>query len=295
MKSHDSRLRDNVIVPAPNVMATGGVLIGDVIKDTEAFPKNATDDINEAFNAAPAGFIAESGLTKTVDHQTEDIKDSNKDVVVTIETTHDVTVKWTFQESTNATVLKSIYGANNVKVEDGNITVADRSGMVEHRSFFFEMDGGNKRPVRAFIPDGQVINVGEISLMKKDDIIKYEVTVKCFTDPTAAKFYTFFGDGSLPKKKEEKEILPKQTTKTVTLPEEVSGGTWSLTVDGHTAESLAHNASGEAVQSALQEAGASEVTVSGSEGGPYTVTGGSSVTADGEELTGGDNNTITVK
>lgn len=189
----DARNRDNVLVPSPNVNSGGGVHIGDVVTDVEKFPKDATTAIDAAFKTVAAGFIGEEGITKTVDRQTEKIKDSNKDVVVVLENSHDVTVKLTFQESKNAGVLKAIYGEDNVVQEGDKITVVDRAGATGYHSFVFEMFSGEGRHVRAFIPNGQITNVGDIALMKKEDIIKYEVTIECLTDPKNAKFYTFFG------------------------------------------------------------------------------------------------------
>lgn len=62
---------------------------------------------------------------------------------------------------------------------------------------------------------------------------------------------------------------------TVSLTGGPTGGTWSLTFNGYTTGNFAYNASAATVQSglvALTSIGSSHATVSGSNGGPYTVT-----------------------
>lgn len=91
---------------------------------------------------------------------------------------------------------------------------------------------------------------------------------------------------------------------TVTISGTPTGGTFTLTFGGQETAGIAHNAAASAVQSALEllsTVGAGNVTVSGSAGGPYTVTfagdlAGANVaqmTAD-DELTGGTTPSVAV-
>lgn len=175
----DARNRDFVAVGAPNVNASGGLLLGEVQKDATNFPKDASSELPTGLKAKPGGFIGEDGLTKTVDRSTEKIKDWNKDTVIVLETDHSVVVKFTFLEAANANVLKAVYGADNVKIEGKNITVVDAAGELPHFSFVGELNGGEGKKGRIFVPDGQVTNVADITF-KKDDVIKYEVEIECF-------------------------------------------------------------------------------------------------------------------
>ena len=175
----DARNRSNVLVGAPDVNASGGLLIGEVQKDATNFPKDASSPIPTGLKAKPGGFIGEDGLTKTVDRSTEKIKDWNKDTVIVLETDHSVVVKFTFLEAANADVLKAVYGKDNVKIEGKNIQVADAAGELPHFSLVAEMNGGEGKKARIFVPDGQVTNVADITF-KKDDVIKYEVEIECF-------------------------------------------------------------------------------------------------------------------
>lgn len=186
----DARNRDFVAVGAPNVNASGGLLLGDVQKNATNFPKNASSELPTGLNAKPGGFIGEEGLTKTVDRSTEKIKDWNKDTVIVLETDHSVVVKFTFLEAANANVLKAVYGKDNVKIEGKNIQVVDSAGELPHFSFVGELNGGEGKKGRIFVPDGQVTNVADITF-KKDDVIKYEVEIECFAVDNK-KFIAFF-------------------------------------------------------------------------------------------------------
>lgn len=85
---------------------------------------------------------------------------------------------------------------------------------------------------------------------------------------------------------------------TVTITGVPTGGTFTLTFDGETTAAIAYNAAASAVQAALEalsNVSAGDVTVTGSAGGPYTVTFGGkysqqnvpAMTASGAGLTGG--------
>lgn len=84
-----------------------------------------------------------------------------------------------------------------------------------------------------------------------------------------------------------------------------SGGTFTLTLNGETTAAIAYNATAAAVQSALEalpSLSAGDVTVTGSAGGPFTVTFGGSLagtnvaamTASGAGLTGGSTPGVTI-
>lgn len=92
---------------------------------------------------------------------------------------------------------------------------------------------------------------------------------------------------------------------TITLNGTPSGGTFTLTFGGNTTSGLAFNAAASAIQSALQglaSIGSGNATVTGSAGGPWTVTFGGSLaaanqpllTANGASLTGGNSQSIAV-
>lgn len=92
---------------------------------------------------------------------------------------------------------------------------------------------------------------------------------------------------------------------TVTITGSPSGGTFTLTYSGQTTAAIAYNAAASAVQSALvalSNIGVGDVTVTGSAGGPYTVTFGgvladqnvAALTASGASLTGGSSPSVSI-
>jgi hypothetical protein len=99
------------------------------------------------------------------------------------------------------------------------------------------------------------------------------------------------------------ELAGTNAVQTVTLGSGNTGGTFTLTYGGQTTSAIAYNALGSAVQTAftaLSNVGTGNVTVTGSAGGPYTITfieslGNQAVTAvtGAGSLTGGTN-TVTI-
>jgi hypothetical protein len=95
-------------------------------------------------------------------------------------------------------------------------------------------------------------------------------------------------------------------TQTVTINGSPTGGTFTLSAGGNTTSGLAYNAAASAVQTALRAFGGifATVTVTGSGGGPYTVTfpdatsnvaaASAPISGDGTALTGGTAPSVTV-
>jgi hypothetical protein len=96
-----------------------------------------------------------------------------------------------------------------------------------------------------------------------------------------------------------------EKVQTVTVNGTPTGGTFTLTIGGYTTSAIAYNASAATVQTAIQALApgtpfgggpASAATVTGSAGGPYTVTFsavGAPISADGSALTGGTGMSVT--
>lgn len=85
----------------------------------------------------------------------------------------------------------------------------------------------------------------------------------------------------------------------VTISGTPTGGTFTLTYGGQTTATIAYNASAATVKSALEaltSIATNQLTVTGSAGGPYTITGisASGLTASGAALTGGTSPAATV-
>lgn len=187
----DARNRKNVLTGAPDIDASGGIEIGKTVTKSEQIPKTVDDELNTELEMKPAGYVSSDGITKTVDRETEKIKDWNGDTVIVLTTEHSVILKLTFLESANAEVLKMVAGEENVEVlDDGTLKVVDNAEDLPHRSMNFTIKGQSSRKIRVFAPDAQVTNVGDVVFVRSD-IIKYEVEIECFTDPDANKLYAY--------------------------------------------------------------------------------------------------------
>lgn len=184
----DSRKRENVLVGAPDVNVSGGLLVGNKAYETDNHPTDAKTPVNEALNMVPVGFVSEDGITKTVNRETEKIKDWNKDTAIVVETAHDVTVKFTVLEAGNGEALKRLLGKDKVTVANGTVTVAELAGEMPHFSLVANLNGGEGKKGRIFVPDGQVTSVGDVSYVKQE-LIKYELEIECFGDADGKKFY----------------------------------------------------------------------------------------------------------
>lgn len=291
----DLRNRNNVLVGAPDVKSSGGVLIGDVASTREAIPTDATATLPVKLNAKPAGYISPEGLSKTGDRSTEKIKDWNGDTIIVLTSEHSVTLKLTFMEAANANILKAIYGEENVKISENGqkIILTDNADDLPHNSYVFEIKGAKGSKIRVFAPDAQVSNVGDVTFVK-NDVIKYEVELECFTDSQNNKCYQFIDRQDTDAITDDSEDAP---AKTVTLPEEVSSGTWTLTVDGQTTEQIQHDATAKLVAEKLNKLSTVDTAkVAGTKGGPFTITGvKGEITADGKSLIGSESQDITVE
>ena len=186
----DMRNRKNILVGAPDVKASGGMLIGDVVT-SEKVPTDATTPPTIG-QQKPVGYISEDGVTKTVDRSAEKIKDWNGDIVKVITSEHSVVIKFTVMEAANADLLKAIYGKNNVTIseEGSKIKTVDNADDLPHISWQADIKGDEDSKIRLFAPDAQVTSVGDVSFVKSD-VIKYELELECFTDDASNKFYQF--------------------------------------------------------------------------------------------------------
>ena len=212
-----------------------------------------------------------------------------------------------------ARVHKFQSGIMGIKVsrEKANLTVADRNQGNDPTAHTLNIDYING--------DDEVMFEENYYLITEDAVVKVEK--KIFQDIEDLEGKVASGEAFIPQAGEKGVAYVKATdevakgvdgvdlidfkdpetgetpevAKTVTLPSGVSGGTFTIAADGHTTSAQNYNATGATIQAALRTAGATGVTVTGKAGGPYTINGASTVTADGASLTGGASTTVTVK
>lgn len=287
----DLRNRNNVLVGAPDVTASGGALIGNVAKLAD-IPGDATEALNAALKAVAVGYLGNDGVTKTVDRQTEKIKDWNGDTVVVLTSEHTVTLKLTFMESANAALLKGVYGTENVTISKAKgmekIKLVENADALPHNSYTFEIKGAEDAKIRVFAPDAQVTNVGDVTFVK-NDVIKYEVELECFANENNVKLYQF-----IDRKADDEETVGDSASYTFTLAG-ATGGTYTISVGSKKTGALQYNDSAETVKQKLVAVGETKANVTGSASSGFTITGVTKKpTVDGSTLTGGSFQSVPV-
>lgn len=265
-------------------------------------PKTAEEELDSKFR--DHGAVGEDGFNVNPQRESSTEKMFGGEDWVDLQTAYTETVTLTLLEDDNINVIKSIYGDENVKETKANSkngtqrTIYHTNKRLPLMSHVLKaVDGEKKKTI--------VIPRGRISTVEKTPDVhsastKYNVTITCFKGPKEHNYayaYELRDDGLVSMLGGEDHSDEDAPAKTVTLPESVSGGTWTLTVDGQTTGPIRHNAIGETVAEELNKlSNVSTAKVSGSAGGPYTITGvKGEITATGTSLSGGESNTITVE
>lgn len=167
----------NVRVGKPAI--TGGILVSPL---GTALAVDATSALDAAF--VGVGYASEDGVTQSIGTDSKKIVAWGGDEVRTIETSHEVTFKFTMIE-TNGASLGIYYGASNVTVAAELITVLIKAGDLPHQAWDLEIRDGDHR-IRITIGDGQITDRGDISY-KDDEAIAYECTLTCYPDADGVK------------------------------------------------------------------------------------------------------------
>src|SRR5687768_3723578 len=183
----------NIVAGKP--LATGGVRIGPLGTTP---PTDATTALAVGF--VSAGYVGEDGLTETVDRSTEKVKAWGGDIVKVLQTDYSVSYQFTFLETLNTDVLKTVYGDDNVTVTAATPTAGTlravklNSDELPHKAFVFDMKDGDAR-IRIHVPDGQINDVGEVTY-NDGELVGYQVTIEAFRDSTLeAQAIKYIDDG----------------------------------------------------------------------------------------------------
>jgi hypothetical protein len=182
----------NVVAGKP--LSTGGILIAPT---GTALPTTVAVAPNVAF--VSAGYIGEDGVTENNGRSIEKVRAWGGDTVKVTQTEHTLTYQFTFIESLNADVLKTIYGTTNVTTtaatgSTGTLqAIKLTSDVLAHKSYIFEIRDGVAK-IRIVIPDGQITEIGETTYSDAA-AVAYQVTVECFPDATSGKAYKYTDNG----------------------------------------------------------------------------------------------------
>ncbi|CKH13872.1 hypothetical protein PXH78_26960 [Mycolicibacterium smegmatis] len=189
---------DNKNVYAAEPLATGSCLVAPL--GTEG-PTSATEELDPAF--VDLGHVGEDGFTETAERSVDKKKNFGGKTVKILQTDYTHTFSFTLLESLNADVLKAIYGEDNVTVTAANamhgvqIEVKKNSRKLPHMSWVIDTtDSELNAFYRNYIPDGQIISVGDVTIVHTDTIM-YEVELEAFEDASGNHVYTYTDNGQV--------------------------------------------------------------------------------------------------
>lgn len=260
-----------------------------------ALPTDAVDVLDPALE--PHGWMGDDGFVNNIQRDVTKHKDFAGTPIKTTQDNYEETVQVTCCES-NPVVLKSVFGDDNVTVSytsgHRKISIGHDDAPLPRKSWVVRVIDGVKTRMLV-IPEGQVTEVGEVTWLSSE-LVQYTLTIDCFkpaagSQPDNPKAVNEYID--------EPDVTGAGTDYLVTLGSP-SAGTFTLTYRGNTTAGIAYNAAAAAVKSALVALDdgydASDWTVTGSTGGPYTITTPTrhAVTGSGAGLTGGTFSITTV-
>lgn len=183
-------------VYAAEPLASGSVLVAPLGTD---LPESTDDALDPDF--VDLGYVGEDGFTETMERTTDEKKAFGGDTVKVLQTEYNHSFQFVLLESVNANVLKAVYGADNVTVTPANAThgtqvaVKKNARKLPHQSWVIDTtDSENGAKYRTVIPDGQITEVGDVTIVHSDTI-SYEVTVKCFKNAAGDYALTYTDNG----------------------------------------------------------------------------------------------------
>lgn len=154
-------------------------------------PETATEALDVAF--VDLGYIGEDGFTQAEARDTEKKKAFGGSTVKVLQTDYTATVQFAFLESTNADVLKAIYGEENVTVVGDEVQVKKNKKQSPRASWVIDVIDG-EGSIRTVVPIGQITEVDDITKVHTDTIM-YTVTVECFEDENGDNILEYINPG----------------------------------------------------------------------------------------------------
>lgn len=150
-----------------------------------AVPTDATTALNEAFKSV--GYISEDGVTNTISKSSETINSWGKLPVLTVLSEQTDEFKFTMISPRNEEALKLVFGASNVTVDDGAISVKVNAAEPDEVAVVIEMIVAGKAK-RIIVPRGKLTDLGDI-VYSDTEAIGYEVTVSALADDNDNQHY----------------------------------------------------------------------------------------------------------
>ncbi|WP_406714715.1 hypothetical protein [Trueperella pyogenes] len=153
-------------------------------------PTDAKTPLPEEFKARAV--LSDGGWSLNPNRQTADIKVHGGGTARTIAESYSEVVSTVIAESSDAEILKLIYGDKNVSVSGKKTTIKHNAQPNGKRVFVLgDIDGDAVR--RLVIPEGELFVTGEITHVH-NDIIKYPVEIRCSQDKHGNSSYEYIED-----------------------------------------------------------------------------------------------------
>ena len=172
----------NVGVGKPKV--TGAVFIAPA-KTT--LPTDASATLDTKFKGL--GYMSEDGATIAEERDSEDIPAWGGDIVYTAQTSYKETIAFTPIEI-NPEVMKAMYGEDNVKVEEGKLTVTHNVAELPELPLVIETAPNSKTVTRYVVPRAKLTEKGDLSLNGSDPMGR-ELTFTALPDEDGNTMYEY--------------------------------------------------------------------------------------------------------
>lgn len=172
----------NVGVGKPKV--TGAAFIAPA-KTT--LPTDASTQLDAKFKGL--GYMSEDGATIAEERDSEDISAWGGDIVYTSQTSYKETIAFTPIEI-NPEVMRAMYGKDNVKVEEGKLSVTHNAAELPELPLVIETVPNSKTVTRYVVPRAKLTEKGDLSLNGSDPMGR-ELTFTALPDDKGNTMYEY--------------------------------------------------------------------------------------------------------
>lgn len=149
--------------------------------------KTLADLVSSVTGAASLGYISEDGVTFKTDTDSDDVTEWGGSVVASPLTSYSESASVTFLE-TRDSVLKAVYGDDNVTTEGGVTTIRHNKNFNAAHVYVFDCVVSDTQVLRSVIPYGVITERDDLQY-NNSDLVGYAPTIKCVASSA------FDGDG----------------------------------------------------------------------------------------------------